>query len=44
MLNDFYSFEPGVQLEIDRFEDIIGGNIKQPIEDLGFDGSPGAHV
>ena len=43
-LNDLYSFEEGVVVDIDDFTDIIGRNFKQPKEGLGFDGSPTAHM
>ena len=43
-LNDLYSFEEGVEVDIDDFEDIIGRHWKQPKEGLGFDGSPVAHM
>jgi hypothetical protein len=43
-INDLYSFEPDVHVEIDQFTDIIGRHFKQPKEGLGFDGSPVAHM
>jgi len=43
-LNDLYSFEEGVVVDVDDFTDIIGRNFKQPKEGLGFDGSPVAHM
>ncbi|MGI9249628.1 MAG: hypothetical protein ACR2PR_00275, partial [Pseudohongiellaceae bacterium] len=43
-LNDLYSFEEGVKVDIDDFTDIIGRNFKQPKEGLGFDNSPVAHM
>jgi hypothetical protein len=43
-MNDIYSFDPNVRVEIDEFEDIIGRNFRQPAEGLGFDGSPVAHM
>ena len=43
-LNDLYSFEEGVTVEVDDFTDIIGRHFKQPKEGLGFDGSPVAHM
>ena len=43
-LNDLYSFEDGVVVDVDDFTDIIGRNFKQPKEGLGFDGSPVAHM
>ena len=43
-INDLYSFEEGVEVNVDDFTDIIGRNFKQPKEGLGFDGSPVAHM
>ena len=43
-VNDIYSFDPNVKVELEEFEDIIGRNFKQPKEGLGFDGSPVAHM
>jgi HD domain len=43
-LNDLYSFDPNVVVELEDFTDIIGRNFKQPEEGLGFDGSPVAHM
>jgi hypothetical protein len=43
-INDIYSFDPNVKVEMEEFEDIIGRNFKQPEEGLGFDGSPVAHM
>ncbi len=43
-VNDLYSFEPGVNPQIEQFSDIIGRHFKQPKEGLGFDNSPVAHV
>lgn len=43
-INDLYSFEKGVDVDIDEFTDIIGRNFRQPKEGLGFDGSPTAHM
>lgn len=43
-LNDLYSFDPNVRVELAQFEDIIGRHFKQPKEGLGFDGSPVAHM
>ena len=41
---DIYAFEPGPELDLRMFEDIIGRNFRQPKEGLGFDGSPVAHM
>ena len=43
-INDLYSFEEGVDVDVEDFTDIIGRNFKQPKEGLGFDGSPTAHM
>jgi hypothetical protein len=43
-INDIYSFDPGVVVEFDEFEDVVGRNFRQPGEGLGFDGSPVAHM
>lgn len=43
-MNDLYSFDPSVHVEIDQFTDIIGRHFKQPKEGLGFDGGPSAHM
>jgi hypothetical protein len=43
-VNDLYSFEPGVKVSVDEFEDVIGRHFKQPRQGLGLDGSPVAHM
>ncbi len=43
-VNDLYSFDPGVVVDFDEFEDVVGRNFRQPQEGLGFDGSPVAHM
>ncbi|MCW3837607.1 HD domain-containing protein [Sphingomonas canadensis] len=43
-INDLYSFDPDVVVELDEFTDIIGRNFRQPEEGLGFDDSPSAHM
>lgn len=43
-VNDLYSFETDVHVEIEEFTDIIARNFRQPEEGLGFDGSPTAHM
>jgi hypothetical protein len=43
-VNDLYSFEPGVKVSVDDFEDVIGRHFRQPKEGLGFDGSAVAHI
>ena len=43
-VNDLYSFNRDLTVEVDDFVDIMGRNFKQPKEGLGFDGSPVAHM
>ena len=43
-VNDLYSFDPNVQVELEEFTDIIGRNFRQPKEGLGLDKSPSAHM
>jgi len=43
-VNDLYSFDPNVKVELDDFVDILGRNFRQPEEGLGFDNSPVAHM
>lgn len=43
-MNDIYSFDPNLHVELDEFTDIIGRNFKQPAEGLGYDNSPVAHM
>ena len=43
-LNDIYSFDPNLHVELDEFTDIIGRNFKQPSQGLGYDNSPVAHM
>lgn len=43
-LNDIYSFDDSVEVDLQIFDDIIGRHFKQPQEGLGFDGSPSAHM
>lgn len=43
-LNDHYAFDPNKVVEIEMFEDIIGRNFRQPVEGLGYDHSPSAHM
>jgi hypothetical protein len=43
-LNDIYSFDPNLHVELDEFTDIIGRNFRQPEQGLGFDNSPVAHM
>ncbi len=43
-INDLYSFDPDVVVDVEDFTDIIGRNFRQPEEGLGFDDSPSAHM
>ena len=43
-VNDLYSFDPDIVIEIDQFEDVIGRNFKQPVEGLGNDNTPSSHM
>ncbi len=43
-VNDLYSFDPHHQVDVEKFTDIIGRHFRQPVEGLGFDGSPVAHM
>lgn len=43
-VNDLYSFDPDVVVELDQFEDIIGRHFKQPEEGLGNDNTPASHI
>lgn len=43
-VNDLYSFDPAVQVELEEFTDIVGRHFRQPDEGLGFDQSPSAHM
>ena len=43
-INDVYSFEPGLEIDCEEFEDVIGRVFRQPEEGLGFDNSPTAHM
>ncbi len=43
-LNDIYSFDPNLHVELDEFTDIIGRNFRQPSRGLGYDNSPVAHM
>jgi hypothetical protein len=42
--NDLYAFDAQSVVTIDPFVDLIGRRFKQPIEGLGNDGSPVAHM
>ncbi|MGH9029027.1 MAG: hypothetical protein ACRDV4_05370 [Acidimicrobiales bacterium] len=43
-VHDLYAFNPGAQVLIDPFVDIIGRYFREPEEGLGFDNSPVAHM
>ena len=43
-VNDIYSFDPNVHVDLEEFTDVIGRNFRQPSEGLGFDNSPVAHM
>jgi hypothetical protein len=43
-VNDLYSFDPDVVVELEQFEDVIGSHFKQPKEGLGNDNSPSSHM
>jgi len=43
-MNDIYSFDPNLHVELDEFTDIIGRNFRQPAQGLGYDNSPVAHM
>jgi hypothetical protein len=43
-LNDYYAFDPNVDVPVDEFRDVIGRHFRQPEEGLGFDQSPVSHM
>ena len=43
-VNDLYSFDPNVKVELEEFTDVVGRHFKQPEEGLGFDASPSSHM
>lgn len=43
-VNDLYSFDPDVVVELEAFEDVIGRHFKQPEEGLGNDNTPASHM
>jgi len=43
-VNDLYSFDPNVKVELEEFTDVVGRHFRQPKEGLGFDQSPSAHM
>ena len=43
-VNDLYSFDPDVEVELEQFEDVIGRHFRQPPEGLGNDNTPASHM
>ena len=43
-MNDLYSFDPDVHVELEQFEDVIGREFRQPPEGLGNDNTPASHM
>jgi hypothetical protein len=43
-VNDLYSFDHDLVIELEQFEDIIGRHFKQPEEGLGNDNTPASHM
>ena len=43
-VNDLYSFDPTVKVELEEFTDVVGRHFRQPKEGLGFDQRPAAHM
>ena len=43
-INDIYSFDPNMKVNLDDFVDIVGRNFRQPEDGLGFDNSPSSHM
>jgi len=43
-VNDIYSFEAGIEIDPEEFEDVVGRHFREPEEGLGFDNSPTAHM
>ena len=43
-VNDLYSFDPDVEVELEQFEDIVGRHFRQPPEGLGNDSTPASHM
>ena len=43
-VNDLYSFDPDVEVELEQFEDIVGRHFRQPPEGLGNDNTPASHM
>ncbi len=43
-VNDLYSFDPDLVVELEEFEDVIGRHFRQPAEGLGNDNTPSSHM
>lgn len=43
-VNDLYSFDPDLVVELEEFDDLIGRNFRQPEEGLGNDNTPSSHM
>jgi hypothetical protein len=43
-VNDLYSFDADMAIELEQFEDIVGRHFKQPPEGLGNDNTPSSHM
>ena len=43
-VNDLYSFDPNLVIQIEQFEEIIARNFKQPEAGLGNDNTPASHM
>ena len=43
-VNDLYSFDPDIVIELEQFADVIGRHFKQPEEGLGNDNTPASHM
>ena len=43
-VNDLYSFDPDMVVELGEFEDVIGRHFRQPAEGLGNDNTPASHM
>lgn len=43
-VNDLYSFDSNVRVELEEFTDVVGRHFRQPEEGLGFDASPSSHM
>ena len=43
-VNDLYSFDPDVHVELEQFEDVVGRQFRDPPEGLGNDNTPASHM